>query len=60
MTVFYGVVISVLLTLLVVPAVYALVARNTGSPQDVTHRLERLRQAGSLKGRPADPQVSDK
>ncbi|HEX9207751.1 MAG TPA: efflux RND transporter permease subunit, partial [Steroidobacteraceae bacterium] len=40
-TVFYGVVISVLLTLLVVPAVYALVARNTGSPQDVAHRLER-------------------
>ena len=30
--VFYGVVISVLMTLVVVPAVYALVARNTGSP----------------------------
>jgi multidrug efflux pump len=59
-TVFYGVVISVLLTLLVVPAVYALVARNTGSPQDVTHRLERMRQAFSLKGRPEEPQVSEK
>jgi multidrug efflux pump len=42
--VFYGVVISVLLTLVVVPAVYALVARNTGSPQAVAQRLERLRQ----------------
>jgi len=59
-TVFYGVVISVLLTLLVVPAVYALVARNAGSPQDVTHRLERMRQAFSLKGRQDEPQVSEK
>jgi multidrug efflux pump len=47
--VFYGVVISVLMTLLVVPAVYALVARNTGSPEEVAHRLQSLRQqaAGS-------------
>ncbi len=43
--VFYGVVISVLLTLVVVPAVYALVARNTGSPDAVAQRLERLRAA---------------
>ncbi len=51
--VFYGVVISVLMTLVVVPAVYALVARNTGSPEEVAHRLQNLRQqaAGS---RPAD------
>ena len=42
--VFYGVVISVLMTLVVVPAVYALVARNTGSPGEVAHRLEQLRQ----------------
>jgi multidrug efflux pump len=42
--VFYGVVISVLMTLVVVPAVYALVARNTDSPEEVAHRLERLRQ----------------
>ena len=41
--VFYGVVISVLLTLVVVPVVYALVARNTGSPQAVAQRLEQLR-----------------
>ena len=42
--VFYGVVISVLMTLIVVPVVYALVARHTGSPEDVAHRLEQLRQ----------------
>ena len=42
--VFYGVVISVLMTLIVVPVVYALVARNTGSPEDVAHRLDQLRQ----------------
>jgi multidrug efflux pump len=42
--VFYGVVISVLMTLIVVPVVYGLVARNTGSPGDVAHRLEQLRQ----------------
>ncbi|HET7203498.1 MAG TPA: efflux RND transporter permease subunit [Steroidobacteraceae bacterium] len=42
--VFYGVVISVLLTLVVVPAVYSLVARNTGSPQAVAQRLARLRE----------------
>jgi len=41
--VFYGVVISVFLTLVVVPAVYTLVARNTSSPQAVTQRLEKLR-----------------
>ncbi len=41
--VFYGVVISVFLTLVVVPAVYTLVARNTSSPEAITQRLERLR-----------------
>ncbi|HET9693115.1 MAG TPA: efflux RND transporter permease subunit, partial [Steroidobacteraceae bacterium] len=51
--VFYGVVISVLLTLVVVPAVYALVARNTGSPQAVAQRLERLRQSVGRRA-PAD------
>jgi multidrug efflux pump subunit AcrB len=47
--VFYGVVISVLLTLGVVPAVYAIVARNTKSPQTVARMLEKLR--ASLPGR---------
>jgi multidrug efflux pump len=49
--VFYGVVISVLLTLGVVPAVYTLVARNTRSPQAVAQMLERLR-AGAASGSP--------
>ena len=47
--VFYGVVISVFLTLAVVPAVYTLVARNTSSPMAVSQRLERLRAALSRK-----------
>jgi len=51
--VFYGVLISVLMTLIVVPVVYALVARNTGSPEDVAHRLEQLRQKFAGGG-PAD------
>jgi multidrug efflux pump len=41
--VFYGVVISVVLTLAVVPAVYTLVARNTSSPQTIARLIERLR-----------------
>ena len=43
--VFYGVVISVFLTLGVVPAVYTLVARNTGSPQTISRLLDKLRAA---------------
>ena len=52
--VFYGVVISVLMTLVVVPAVYALVARNTGSPEDVAHRLQQLRRKVAAAG-PIEP-----
>jgi hypothetical protein len=37
-----------------VPAVYALVARNTGSPQAVAQRLERLR-ASLGRASPAEP-----
>jgi len=47
--VFYGVMISVVLTLAVVPAVYTLVARNTSSPMAVSQRLESLRAAMSRK-----------
>jgi nitrogen fixation protein FixH len=50
--VFYGVVISVVLTLAVVPAVYTLVARNTQSPQTIAKLIERLR--GTTKPAPAD------
>ena len=45
--VFYGVVISVLLTLGVVPAVYTIVARNTRSPETVARSLASLRSAGT-------------
>jgi multidrug efflux pump len=50
--VFYGVMISVFMTLLVVPAVYAIVARNTKSPEAVAKVLEKLRAA--VPGRVAD------
>jgi len=40
--VFFGVTFSVLLTLVVVPTVYALVARNTHSPEYVSHIIDRL------------------
>jgi multidrug efflux pump len=45
--VFYGVVISVFLTLGVVPAVYTIVARNTKSPQTISKVLDKLRSAAS-------------
>jgi multidrug efflux pump len=57
--VFYGVMISVMMTLLVVPAVYALVARNTGSPDEVAHRLQQQRQQAALNGRFDDAQPSE-
>ena len=41
--VFYGVVISVFLTLVVVPAVYLIVARNTRSPQAISRMIDKLR-----------------
>jgi multidrug efflux pump len=56
--VFYGVVVSVLLTLAVVPAVYTLVARNTGSPQRIAKALERLREARSDSGAGLPPNAS--
>ena len=43
----YGVTFSLLLTLYVVPVVYAFVARNTQSPEYITHMIERLRSAAS-------------
>jgi multidrug efflux pump len=40
--VFFGVTISMVLTLFVVPAIYALIARNTRSPQYVSRMIDRL------------------
>ena len=39
--VFFGVVISTLLTLFMIPVAYDLLARRTGSPQDVSKKLEK-------------------
>jgi multidrug efflux pump len=39
----FGVTVSAALTLFVVPAVYRLIARRTGSPEAVSHRIETLR-----------------
>lgn len=38
--VLFGVAVSTVLTLFVIPLFYSLLARNTGSPDDVKHRLE--------------------
>jgi hypothetical protein len=48
--VFYGVIISVVLTLAVVPAVYTLVARNTKSPETIARLIDRLRGAPRPSG----------
>jgi multidrug efflux pump len=48
--VLYGVLISMVLTLVVVPAVYALVARNTKSPRYWTGVIERLRASTPVAG----------
>ena len=40
--VFFGVTFSVLLTLIVVPTVYGLVAKNTHSPEYVSHLIDKL------------------
>jgi multidrug efflux pump len=49
--VFFGVVISVFLTLFVVPAVYVLLARRTASPEHVARQIEELQKAASTPAR---------
>jgi multidrug efflux pump len=48
--VFFGVIFAVFLTLFVVPALYALVARNTRSPEYVTRMIERLQNKVASSG----------
>jgi multidrug efflux pump len=43
--VFFGVTVSVLLTLFLIPAMYALLARGTQSPEHVSRDVERMREA---------------
>jgi multidrug efflux pump len=48
--IFFGVTLAVLLTLFVVPTVYALVARKTHSPEYVARMIEKLQKAAAGKG----------
>lgn len=43
----YGVTFSLLLTLYVVPVIYAFVARNTKSPEYISHMIDKLRATGA-------------
>jgi len=43
--IFYGVLLSTLLTLFVVPGFYALLARNTRSPQHMSRVIDQLKEA---------------
>jgi multidrug efflux pump len=52
--VFYGTVVSVFLTLLVVPAVYAIFARKTQSPQHMSRIVDRL------LGAPGKPELTQR
>jgi multidrug efflux pump len=52
--VFFGMLVAVFLTLLVVPTVYALVARRTRSPQHVSRLVDRL--MGGMSEAPAPQQ----
>jgi multidrug efflux pump len=46
----YGVAISAILTLFVVPALYVLFARSTSSPQHVSRAIDRLRETTAKEG----------
>jgi multidrug efflux pump len=51
-TVFFGSTFAVALTMLVVPALYVLIARNTSSPQHVSRLIEKLRLGGPVLPNP--------
>ena len=48
--IFFGVVFSSLLTLFVVPAIYALIARNTRSPDFVSRKIRELKESVATGG----------
>ncbi|MEX0976083.1 MAG: efflux RND transporter permease subunit [Woeseia sp.] len=50
--VFFGVTVAVLLTLVVVPSVYALVARKSHSPEYVSQMIDRLKKTAATKPKP--------
>jgi multidrug efflux pump len=52
-TVFFGTLMSLVLTLFVVPSLYALLARNTRSPETLSKLIDKLRaRAGGVAGLP--------
>ncbi|MBT8099894.1 MAG: efflux RND transporter permease subunit [Gammaproteobacteria bacterium] len=50
--VFFGVTFSVLLTLVVVPTVYVLIAKNTRSPEYVSRMIDKLGKSAQLPSKP--------
>jgi len=56
----YGVGFSLLLTLYIVPTMYTLFARNSRSPEYVTHMIERLRSGHPAPEAADPPVVADK
>jgi multidrug efflux pump len=46
----YGVTFSMLLTLIVVPAVYVLIAKNSHSPEYIAHLIDKMRSKGKPIG----------
>jgi Cu/Ag efflux pump CusA len=48
--VFYGMLVSVFLTLFAVPTAYAILARKTRSPQHVSRIVDRLLAGGNVAG----------
>jgi multidrug efflux pump len=55
----YGVTFSLLLTLYVVPVIYAFVARNTQSPEYISHMIDKLREAAGRKPIAAPKEQTD-
>ncbi|MFC1695301.1 efflux RND transporter permease subunit [Pseudomonadota bacterium] len=51
----FGVTISAVLTLFIVPALYALFARQTSSPQRVSRLIEQMQQAALAENKPPPP-----
>jgi multidrug efflux pump len=49
----FGVAISAVLTLFIVPPLYALFARQTSSPQSVSRLIEQLQRTATAEGQPA-------
>jgi multidrug efflux pump len=49
MVIFSGVLLSIFMTLYVVPTAYSWLARNTGSPMQRTNKIDELEKAISYK-----------